>query len=327
MDTILLQRAQIENADNALKNPFEKLEQVFQEIPLINISKQNVPINIPMLTDEDITAYESSMREWMTHNGNILKERTNVGNAVFGVCGEVANIEGIDELNPTILDQKGSEMIASLTQITNTSSDPDTVALASSCLDVLASGKLEAMITFQQDMSSLLQVVQSNMTSLRTYKEFPSQLTELLGSIDRYVADVASFVTNFFGQINERLSTNARIFNAYVDAIIGMQVAIETRQALIDLSTNRQQSCSTCSNDNYGSYSCNLQFMCPSNLPILQFPPLKIPDIYIDLSHIDAGVELTLPEISFVSQSVTLPILPTIPEPPVMDVDFTVGDR
>lgn len=171
-----------------------------------------------------------------------------------------------------------------------------------------------------------MQVAQSNLQALRTYKEFPSQLTELLGSVDRYVADTASFVTDFFGKINEWLGTNARIFNAYVDAIISMQIAIETRQALIDLSVNRKQSCSSCSNDSYGSYSCNLKFMCPSNLPILKFPPLKIPDIYVDLSHIDAGVELTLPEMSFISQSVTLPLLPSIPEPPVMDIDVTVGD-
>lgn len=176
-------------------------------------------------------------------------------------------------------------------------------------------------------MSRIMQVVQSNLAALRTYKEFPSQLTALLGSIDRYVVDAASFITDLFGQINERLGTNARIFNAYVDAIISMKIAVSTRQALIDLSVNRKQSCSTCSNDNYGAYSCNLQFMCPSNLPILKFPPLKIPDIYIDLSHIDAGVEMTLPEISFVSKAVTLPTLPTIPQPPVMEVDITIGDR
>ncbi len=105
-----------------------------------------------------------------------------------------------------------------------------------------------------------------------------------------------------------------------------MKTAISTWQAMIDLSVDWKKSCSSCSNDNYGSYSCDLSFLCPSNLPIFEFPPMKIPDIYIDLSRIDAGVEITLPEISFVSKFVTLPTLPNIPQPPVFDVDLSMSN-
>lgn len=189
----------------------------------------------------------------------------------------------------------------------------------------MVDGKLPKLITMEQDMTQVMQKVQENMQAINTYKRFPQELAALIQSVDRYVVDAAAFVQTFFSKINTRLGTNARIFNGYVDAIINIKVAIETRQALIDLSVNRKQSCSSCSNDNYGAYSCSLKFMCPS-LPLLKIPPMKIPDIYVDLSHIDASVDLVLPEIAFVHTPVELPQLPKLPQMPRLNVDFTLTD-
>lgn len=96
-----------------------------------------------MLTDEDITAYESSIHEWITHNTTILKEWKTVGSAAIGVCGSIANIDGIDSLDADTLATQGDDLVSSLTQIKNSSTDDRTVRLASSCLDVIASGKLQ----------------------------------------------------------------------------------------------------------------------------------------------------------------------------------------
>lgn len=96
-----------------------------------------------MLTDEGITAYEASLHEWITHNTTIAKERKDMGNAVIDICGAVANMENIGDLNAETLAAEGEMMKNALTNVKNTSSDPKTVRLASSCLDVLASGKLQ----------------------------------------------------------------------------------------------------------------------------------------------------------------------------------------
>lgn len=96
--------------------------------------------------------------------------------------------------------------------------------------------------------------------------------------------------------------------------------AIKTRQAIIDFFVNRSEKCAKCSNDNYGSFSCSLSFLCPK-LPVLPIPPFKIPNIYMDLSHIDVGMNITLPKMNFVPTKISLPQLPNIPEPPTIEIN------
>ncbi len=78
IELLKVQRSQVAGVAAYANNPFERLESVFKDISLINIQKKTMPIVIPMLTDEDITAYASSIREWIEHNKNIAKERQDV---------------------------------------------------------------------------------------------------------------------------------------------------------------------------------------------------------------------------------------------------------
>jgi len=117
---------------------------------------------------------------------------------------------------------------------------------------------------------------------------------------------------------------NATRFSQYVDAITLLVATIKTWQAIIDFSVNRSQKCSKCSNDNYGSFSCSLSFLCPK-LPIFPIPPFKIPNIYIDVSHIDLGMNIILPKINFVPVALPLPQIPDLPEPPTLEVDRNIN--
>lgn len=54
--------------------------------------------------------------------------------------------------------------------------------------------------------------------------------------------------------------TNATRFEQYVDAIITISTALQTRQAILDLSVDRQKKCSSCTVDNYDAYACSLGF-------------------------------------------------------------------
>jgi hypothetical protein len=130
-------------------------------------------------------------------------------------------------------------------------------------------------------------------------------------------------LSDFAGSINNFLNTNATRFSQYVDAITLLVGTIKTRQAIIDFSVNRSEKCSKCSNDNYGSFSCSLSFLCPK-LPIFPIPPFKIPNIYIDISHIDLGMNIILPKINFVPITIPLPQIPDLPEPPAIEIDRNV---
>jgi len=120
------------------------------------------------------------------------------------------------------------------------------------------------------------------------------------------------------------LSVNANRFSQYVDALTLIIGAIKTWQAIIDLSVNRSERCSKCSNDNYGSFSCSLSFLCPK-LPIFPIPAFKIPNVYMDLSHMELGMNIVLPKINFVPIKIPLPQLPNLPEPPTVEVDRNIN--
>ncbi len=175
-------------------------------------------------------------------------------------------------------------------------------------------------ITFQENTAGLISSVKENINALERYKEFPTQLYERTHLSDRYLTELSSLVSEFTNSTTYRLNTNANRFSSYVDAIVLLVGTIQTWQAIIDFSVNRSEKCSKCSNDNYGSFSCSLSFLCPK-LPIFPIPAFKIPNIYMDMSHIDLGMNIILPKINFVPIKIPLPQLPNLPEPPSVEVN------
>lgn len=198
--------------------------------------------------------------------------------------------------------------------------------LQNTCYSFLFKGdvispSLNSFLSIQTNGQALVTDVKENIKVLDQYKRFPLQLYQRVHVTDRYMAEVVATVDSFLGYINTWLNTNASRFEQYVDAILTMSSALETRQAIIDLSVNRQKKCSTCTVDNYDFYACSLGFLCPAiRPPILKLPPLKIPSIYLDLSHIDARMEILLPRFRFTPTTVNLPIIHDLPQPPQITI-------
>ena len=186
-----------------------------------------------------------------------------------------------------------------------------------------AAGSLSNFLSFRENTSGLINSVKQNIKVLEKYKQFPAQLYQRTHLTDRYLTELSALLSNFVGGINNFLSVNATRYSQYIDAIVLLVGAIKTRQAIIDLSVNRSERCSKCSNDNYGSFSCSLSFLCPK-LPIFPIPAFKIPNIYMDLSHVELGMNIILPKINFVPIKIPLPQLPDLPEPPEVELDFNI---
>ena len=57
---------------------------------------------------------------------------------------------------------------------------------------------------------------------------------------------------------------------------------------------------------------------------------MKLPNLIIDLSNINLGMEITLPKFNFVPESIELPRIPNLPTPPSiglkLDLDFELPD-
>jgi hypothetical protein len=309
----------------SIANPFEQVQQALDGVELININTQVVALDVPLLTDEQINAYDTRMQVRLDYNSEVIKQRGDVVNSTLNVCGRAANIDVDGQAVEQLVAQGQAIEQALRAVVSDPSISLNRKKIAQQCLDIYVRGTIDDLIVFQDNMTQITQRVQANMQALQTYKLFPGQVAALMHGIDQYVLDTVIFVDSFFNQINNRLATNAAIFNGYVDAIIGITNAVKTRQALIDFSNNRKSSCSTCTNDNYGAHSCSLGFMCPQ-LPVLPIPPMKIPDIYVDLSHIDSQVDILLPELQLNTVPLELPTLPNLPIPPQIQVDVSIEE-
>ena len=109
---------------------------------------------------------------------------------------------------------------------------------------------------------------------------------------------------------------NAARFTSWTSAIRSMIVAVKTWQLLIDFSVNWKQKCGTCKVDNYDFAACSLNGLCP-NFPLFSWPNFRTPDFTIDLSNIDAGLDIVVPNFKFTPINVPLYRLANLPDLPL----------
>ncbi|MBP6910638.1 hypothetical protein KBC03_03480 [Patescibacteria group bacterium] len=185
--------------------------------------------------------------------------------------------------------------------------------------------KLAAYANVSLKAGQVIKALKGNINTLEEYRKFPLELNKRLSVSQRYLTEVSDTVATFFGSLNHWLQLNSRRFEQYVDAIILVISAVKTWQVLIDFSVNRKTKCGKCRVDNYDFYSCTLSLLC-INLPVLPIPPFRIPNIDIDLSNINVGLDILLPKFNFVPKNIPLPRLPDLPSPPSLDlkVDLNV---
>lgn len=137
------------------------------------------------------------------------------------------------------------------------------IQLSDTCYSLIFRGdainpRIQGMININTQTTNMEMRIRENIKTLDQYKRFPLQLYQWTHVVDRYLAEITAIVDNFFGYITLWLNTNASRFEQYVDAIITISTALQTRQVLLNLSTDRQKRCSSCTVDNYDAYACSL---------------------------------------------------------------------
>ncbi len=286
--TQIYSKQQLNNISQQIgQNPFEAIQQMFSEVPLVNIDTKDINIKIPALTSDDVNKYSNYLQLRWEKNTKILEEWTDMLNRALALCQTVNKTE----------------------------------AQIAKCKDIEASSK--KFITFRENSAGIIKSVKQNINVLEKYKQFPTQLYERTHISDRYLTELSALLSDYIGSLTSWTSTNANRFSQYVDALTLLVGSIKTWQAVIDFSVNRSEKCSKCSNDNYGSFSCSLSFLCPK-LPIFPIPAFKIPNIYMDMSHIELGMNIVLPKINFVPTKIPLPQIPNLPEPPTIEIDWNI---
>ncbi len=280
-------------------NPFEKLQTFFNSKEIVKISSQQLNIVIPRIYSEDIEAYANYLKTRYETNKEVLESRVKITSAAILSCeAELKDLKGENFNN------KQKECKA---------------------LQESKNQLMQMQAKFDKTSEQIFQ----NTQTLELYKRFPLEIYEWLHVSERYLGETSALLSKFFWYINYRMEINAARFSQYTDAIITILGVVKTYQVMVDLFVDWGKKCWKCTMDTYDQYSCKLSFLCP-DLPIIPIPNVKIPSLYIDLSQLHLGLDITLPRFNFVPKSIDLPKLPNFPEPPQIganfSIDFTIPD-
>jgi len=99
-------REQISNASESnFANPLAFLEKAFEDVPLINISTEDVVVNVPMITSDDIISYIATSQNWLTRQQQILEEWKNLIYGILWICGW-RKVDDISDLKDAVNELK-----------------------------------------------------------------------------------------------------------------------------------------------------------------------------------------------------------------------------
>ena len=150
----------------------------------------------------------------------------------------------------------------------------------------------------------------ANLEALKDYRDLPKNIFAL----ENFVADYAEQVIGYADVILDRsagfLVDNTQSLVEWQNFLYKIQNLISEFSILIDFLVNFISSCDNCRTNRTNAdlqflLSTFLQF--PTEIPIFVFP--KLPDITLDVSKIEAGIDITLPAFEFVPERISLPDL------------------
>jgi hypothetical protein len=323
----------MQSLNDQIANPFEQLATMFNKSNLINIQTKRLTVKVPMIYNEDINAYEIYLRQRASTNSEILEERTVRIDSIIGTCfSDKADAVSDWFQQLSTLDERNPANSGTLAQINKNLQEQIKQGKCSVASDIKAQEAImqafKEVYKFINEYERMLDQINQNILTLQEYRNFPFELYEWIHVIDRYMAEISALVNNLFGYLSFWMTTNANRFSSYVDAIILVMNVIKTYQLLVDFSVNRSQKCSTCTNDTYDQYSCKLSILCKLfniELPIIQIPSFKIPNIIIDFSDLNVSLDILLPVFNFQPAKVDLPNIPNLPTPPIVEFNLDLS--
>ncbi len=179
----------------------------------------------------------------------------------------------------------------------------------------------------QVNFVDALSAVEKNIQVLESYKKLPRQILAWRTMISKYFTQVTCYVDTILEWIIGTVAKFYSQLDGWVAAGLKAYEVIETWKPLFDLTIDYQASCDKCSSARFTLVELLLKlFMFVPSPPIIPFP--KLPDIYIDVSQIQLGVEVVLPDIKFRPEKIILPKLPRIylPDLPQLIIDYKFPD-
>ncbi|MFA5792477.1 MAG: S-layer homology domain-containing protein [Candidatus Gracilibacteria bacterium] len=153
--------------------------------------------------------------------------------------------------------------------------------------------------------------IEANLAVLEGYKKIPEKIL-MIRNIEAYFAkSIICYLDAILGYSAGYLLENANRAKAWAQWAVDLKKIVDGWQILIDLAGDFMDSCDKCTNQRWSGlqFLFNLLIFIP-DFPVIELP--KLPDIIIDVSSIQAGVDIVWPDIHFVPERIDIPKIPRL---------------
>jgi len=170
--------------------------------------------------------------------------------------------------------------------------------------------KLQVLRRFISRVKSNLQTLQSYVNFEKYIQMLSQWKTALIRQVLTYFDRIVDVMGGYY------LRNKLRVIK-WVELFMLIKKILETWQLLPKLFLDYRNRCTTCTNDRGNSMHWRLslaQYLIP-NLPDIPFP--KWPDIVLDVSNINAVINIDIPNFKILPQEIVLPRLPSFRLPDI----------
>lgn len=165
------------------------------------------------------------------------------------------------------------------------------------------------------DSKKLQKSIEKNIEVLEKYKELPRKILAWRQITYKYLNQLICYFDAVVKLMGGWISTQQKRIEAWITEITKVIQSIKDFKFILDIMFE-YASCDKCSTSRFSLFELLLRlFVVIPDPPIIPFP--KWPDIYFDLSNIQAGISVVWPDLRFRPEPIIFPKLPRIYLPDV----------
>lgn len=257
-------------------------------LPLIDIEPEPVTIYYPAVTGEEIEAFKKEATDWAQD------ARQEVDRFLGMFC---LALEG----------EKGSRELSPIEGCVGEALDP---------------AKEDVLMNLVSAIDDTVGAVEANLAVIESYGDIPRQILEIRTLQVYYAKTIVCYLDVLLSNTAGYISENVQRIEAWTQWFVDLTSIIEGWKLIIDLAVDFMDACDKCTNQRYSGLQLLFSlFVFIPEFPVLEMP--KLPDIVIDVSHIQAGVDVVWPDINFKPAPIEFPDLPRLVLPRAdLNLDF-----
>lgn len=276
-------------------------------IPILQVVPKDVLFKIPAITEKEIKKFQYDAQQWL------IDERHEINRTL-----REWSCDYLGQYDETLPYNEWKFMGAKVKDQTKYDQSS-----ATACEKLLV------------DMTNLRQSIEKNIEVLNKWKELPRQLLDMRRVWYKYLQQIICYFDTVIRYAGGYVVQQQKRVEAYIEAFRKILQQIKDFKLIIDLMIDYNASCDKCSTSRFSLFELLLRlFLVIPSPPIIPFP--KWPDLYVDMSKIQAGVKIIWPDIRFRPEpmilpkipriylptlptlTVKLPAIPVLPEPPTI---------